>query len=153
MYGRRAVGVSALIFALLHTTAYLWSLFLRNWREVYTPGPLWVAGLLLGAGAMSGMLALGLTSRDNAVKKMGGRKWKRLHSTVYLGLGVVLLHALFVGADFGINRAPDVKAPPDAGSGITFLCIAAAWLVLFILRRKAVRWRPSVLRSRTSPAR
>jgi DMSO/TMAO reductase YedYZ heme-binding membrane subunit len=147
MYGRRAVGLSALVFALLHSMCYLWSVFHRNWREFYTPGILWIAGLLLGVVAMTDMVALSVTSRDKAVKQMGGRRWKRLHRTVYFALGVVLLHSLFVGADFGINRGPDVSGAPDAGSGITFLCVSAGWLVLFILRHRGVRWAPRVRRS------
>ena len=151
MYGRRAVGVSALFFGLVHSACYVWSVLLRNWHEFYTPGVLWVAGLVLGAVAMADMVALGVTSRNAAVQKMGGRKWKRLHSTVYVALGVVLVHSLFVGADFGVNKGPDVKGTPDAGAGITFLCVAAAWLVLFVLRHKDVRWPPLPLRPRPGP--
>jgi hypothetical protein len=55
---------------------------------------------------------------------------------------VVFVHALFTGADFGLNRGPDVPGSPDAGAGFTFLCIFAAWLALFILRRFQVSWRP-----------
>ena len=43
MYGRRAVGVSALLFTVLHLIAYIGSVLRRNWRELNTPGVLWVA--------------------------------------------------------------------------------------------------------------
>ena len=142
LYARRAVGVSSLLFAVLHVGCYVWSLLLRNWRELYTTGVLWVAGLVLGTVAFTDMVALGLTSRNQAVKQMGGRKWKRLHATVYIALPVVLIHSLFVGADFGINRAPDVSGQPDAGAGITFFCLSSVWLVLFVLRHRNVRWQP-----------
>jgi DMSO/TMAO reductase YedYZ heme-binding membrane subunit len=102
---------------------------------------------------MADMLALGFTSRDKAVKQMGGRKWKRLHSTIYFALPVVLIHSLFVGADFGINRGPDVKGEPDAGAGITYLCIFAAWFALFVLRHRNFRWRPPFLRPQPAEAR
>jgi sulfoxide reductase heme-binding subunit YedZ len=145
MYGRRAVGVAALSFALLHVAAYLVSLLRRSWRELYSPGVLWVIGLVLGAAALCGMIALGVTSRDAAVKRMGGRRWKRLHRSVYSLLAIVLLHAIFIGADFGLNRAPDVNGPADAGALVGFLCVSAAWLLLVILRRRAWRWTPRIL--------
>jgi DMSO/TMAO reductase YedYZ heme-binding membrane subunit len=89
------------------------------------------------------MTALGVTSRDASVKSMGGRKWKRLHRTVYIALGLILLHALFVGADFGLSGGPDVMGEADFGSLIKFLSIAAGWLGLVLLRRRAWRWTPS----------
>ena len=112
MYARRAVGVCALLFAALHVACYLASVGRRDWRELYTPGALWVIGLILGTLALAGMAALGATSFDAAVKRMGGRSWKRLHRTVYLLLAVVFAHALATGADFGLNRGPDVTARP-----------------------------------------
>ena len=142
MYARRAVGVAALLFAALHLACYLGSITLRGWRELFTPGPLWVAGLILGLGAMAIMLALGATSFDAAVRRLGGRRWKRLHRLAYLAVAVVFAHALLNGADFGIGRAPDVTSTPDAGAGIGFACVGAAWLALFALRRRGARWTP-----------
>jgi sulfoxide reductase heme-binding subunit YedZ len=140
MYGRRAIGVSALMFALLHVTAYGWSVFRRNWHEFYTPGVLWVVGLSLGLLALIDLVVLGVTSRDASVKSMGGRRWKRLHRSVYLVLPVILLHSVFVGADFGVNRGPDVRGEADAGALVGFLCLSAAWAALALLRRRGVSW-------------
>jgi DMSO/TMAO reductase YedYZ heme-binding membrane subunit len=83
---------------------YVWSVIRRNWRELYTPGILWVAGLILGVFVLADLLALGFTSRDAAVKSMGGRKWKRLHRTVYVTPGLALLHGVCVGAGSGLHR-------------------------------------------------
>ena len=150
MYGRRAVGVSALMFALLHVATYLGSVLRRDWRELYTPGLLWIAGLLLGLIVLSDMITLGVTSRDAAVRKMGGRRWKKLHQTVYIALAVVFVHAIFVGADFGVSRGPDVQGEADYGALIGFLCVAADWLLLAILRRRRFSWTPKFLS--TGPA-
>jgi methionine sulfoxide reductase heme-binding subunit len=147
MYARRAIGVCGLGFALLHVATYCWSLLRRDWREVYLPGVLWVSGLVAGLIALSDMVALATTSTDAAVKRMGGRKWKRLHRTIHLVLLVVLVHAALVGADFGLNHGPDVKGDADFGCLIGFVSISAVWLILFLLRRRGWRWTPKVLRA------
>ena len=141
LYARRAVGVMALLNALAHVTCYGWSVLRRDWHELYTPGPMWVVGLSLGVSALILLIVLGVTSRDAAVKKMGGRRWKRLHNTVHVGLIVVMVHALLVGADFGLNRGPDVTIEADAGALVTFTCLLVVWAVLMTLRRSGKTWR------------
>ena len=142
MLGRRALGIAAFVMAILHVAAYLGPVVYRNWRDLYTPGRLWVAGLLLGIPLFIDMAALALTSRDVSVQNLGARKWKRLHQTVYWALPLALLHASFIGADFGLNKGPDVPGNPDAGCLIGMLIFAAAWLALFLLRRSHFRFRP-----------
>ena len=87
------------------------------------------------------MSLLAFTSRDKAVVKLGGKKWKRLHQMTYILLPLVLVHAVFVGADFGVNRGPDVKGEPDAGALIGFFTVGVVWLVFFVLRMRGVRWK------------
>ncbi|MEI6234364.1 MAG: ferric reductase-like transmembrane domain-containing protein [Planctomycetota bacterium] len=144
--GRRAVGVSAFVFAFLHSLCYLVPVLMRNWRELYTPGTLWWCGLALGAVATLDMAALAITSRDKAVHSMGPKRWKRWHNTAHLLLFVVLIHAIFNGIDFGVNHAPDVKGEADYGCLIGFSIAALIWLVLFILRKKSLQWTPRALR-------
>jgi DMSO/TMAO reductase YedYZ heme-binding membrane subunit len=76
----------------------------RGERRVHTRN-----SRILGLLVLFDKIALGVTSRDAADIKMGGRNWKKLHRTIYMVLGLVLLHALFVGADFGLRRSPDVR--------------------------------------------
>jgi len=101
---RRAIGVSAFLFAVAHMLAYLVPVLMRNWRELYTSGRLWIVGLAVGFAAFVDMGVLAFTSRDKAVAKLVGKKWTRLHKTTYMVLPVVIVHALCVGADFGLNR-------------------------------------------------
>ena len=137
--GRRAVGVSAFVIAIPHVACYLVPvLLLRNWRELYEPGLLWVVGLALGLLAIVDLTMLAWTSRDAAVKAMGGKRWKRLHRTIYIATPVLFLHALFVGADFGIATPP--KGEADYGSLIAFSILATAWLLLAWLRSRNIRW-------------
>jgi len=145
--GRRALGVSAFILAVLHVACYLWPTIRRNWHELYTPGTLWIAGLALGLVLFSAMATLAYTSRNSAVRRLGPQRWKRWHRSVYVLLPAALLHAIFLGADFGLNKGPDVVAEADAGCLVTMLLVAGAWLLLFVLRRRRVRWTPRMLQS------
>jgi sulfoxide reductase heme-binding subunit YedZ len=145
MFGRRAVGIAALAFAGLHVASYVWSVGRRHWSELYTPGILWVISLTLGLVAFADLVVLGVTSTDASVKRMGGRKWKRLHRTIYLALIVMLLHAFLVGADFGFNHGPDVTSGADYGSLVGFASVVAVWLILVYGRRRGWRWTPKFL--------
>ena len=135
---RRAIGVSAFVFAAAHVAAYAVPILLRNWREFYAPGTAWVVGLLLGLSSLAGMATLALTSRDRMVVRLGGKRWKRLHRLTYAILPLVFVHALMLGSDFGLNRAPDVKVEPDFGALIGFSLMTLAWLALFLLRRRRI---------------
>ncbi len=137
---RRALGVSTFLFAIAHMLAYLLPLVARNWPDIFAPGTLWILGLILGLLVFVSMGALAFTSRDKAVVRMGGKKWKRLHRLAYVLLPVALVHAICVGADFGVNRGPDVTTEPDMGALFGFLGVSAAWLALFVLRRRGVIW-------------
>jgi len=136
--GRRAVGVSAFIIAIPHVVCYLGPVLLGNWRELYELGVLWVVGLVLGLLALVDLTMLAWTSRDAAVKAMSGKRWKRLHRTVYVAAPVLFLHALFVGTDFGL--ATPAKGESDYGCLIAFAILTAAWLMLAWLRSRGTRW-------------
>jgi DMSO/TMAO reductase YedYZ heme-binding membrane subunit len=146
LFARRAVGISAFVIALFHLTAYLvpvaWA---RNWTALFTPGILWVSGLAVGASSFALMAVLAFTSRDQAVHNLGFTRWKKLHRFAYVLLGVVLVHAICVGADFGVNHGPDVRGPGDYGCLIGMLSASAAWIALFLLRRSQLHWIPAIL--------
>jgi sulfoxide reductase heme-binding subunit YedZ len=138
--GRRALGVSAFTLALLHMISYLGPAIYWDWHVLYRSGRLWIAGLLLSIPIFLMMGALAVTSQDWAVRRLGPKGWKRLHESVYWLLPGVLLHAIFLGADFGVNHGPDVKTDADAGCLVSTLIASAVWLLLFVLRRRRVRW-------------
>jgi DMSO/TMAO reductase YedYZ heme-binding membrane subunit len=143
--GRRALGISSFVMASAHVTCYLGPTLFRNWRNLYTPGALWLAGLLIGLAVFTDLAVLAFTSRRSGIRNLGPRRWKRWQRAVYLLLPAVLLHATFVGADFGVNKGPDVTAEVDAGCLVTMLAVSLAWLALFILRRQRIRWMPALL--------
>ncbi len=141
--GRRALGISSFVMAIGHVACYLGPAILQDWRTIYTPGPMWITGLSIGLLSFAVIAVLAITSSDSAVRVLGPTRWKKLHQMVYLLLPAVLVHATFVGTDFGVNKGPDVTAPVDAGCLVTMLSITLAWLVLGVLRKLRMRWNPA----------
>ena len=86
---RRMLGVFAFFYGLLHLLTYV--AFDRFFRLRTIPGD--VAGrpfIAIGMAAFFLMLPLAITSTDKMVKRLGGKRWARLHRVVYLAaiLGV-----------------------------------------------------------------
>lgn len=148
--GRRAFGVSAFVLAVCHVSCYLGPVLYRNWHEVFSPGKLWILGLAIGVVMFCDMGFLAITSRDKAVRQLGPHRWKTWHRTVYILLPLALIHAVCVGADFGVNKAPDVTGDADAGSLIGMLIASAVWLALFIMRKKRIRIQIPALNRKTA---
>jgi DMSO/TMAO reductase YedYZ heme-binding membrane subunit len=144
LLGRRALGVSAFVLAVAHVASYLGPVLIRDWHDLYAPGRLWLAGLLIGLAAFADLAVLAVTSRRQAIRNLGPGRWKKWHKSVYMLLPVVLLHASFVGTDFGMNKGSDVTAEVDAGCLVAMLLISLAWLILFILRKRRLRWIPPI---------
>jgi DMSO/TMAO reductase YedYZ heme-binding membrane subunit len=139
---RRALGISSFVMAVSHAVCYLGPILAQNWDSVFAPGKLWVAGLIVGLISLAGLGILAITSGRRSIRSLGPRRWKQLHKMVYVLLPAALLHATFVGTDFGLNKGPDVHAEVDAGCLIAMLSISASWLILFVLRKKQIRWAP-----------
>jgi methionine sulfoxide reductase heme-binding subunit len=87
---RRMIGVTALVYTVVHTVFYFG---LRSWNfanianETFTRLTLVVATL-----STIGLIVLGATSLDAAIRRMGTRNWQRLHNANYAISGVAILH-------------------------------------------------------------
>ena len=87
---RRTLGLVAFAYVLLHWLTYALLDVQLNWQDLtkdLTKRPyimIGMAGLLL-------MVPLALTSTKNSIRRLGGRRWNRLHQLVYVicVLGVV----------------------------------------------------------------
>jgi len=87
---RRIIGLSALFYILLHFSLYTIDSRLD---------PVFVAKeivsrvyLTIGFTALLGLVALGVTSTDGMVKRMGGKNWARLHKLIYIIVPLGILH-------------------------------------------------------------
>jgi sulfoxide reductase heme-binding subunit YedZ len=89
---RRMIGVTALVYTLAHVVIYF---AFRRWdfggivTDMTTRTTLIVATL-----STIGLIALGATSVDAAVKYMGAKNWQRLHTTNYVISALAILHVL-----------------------------------------------------------
>ncbi len=99
---RRMVGVAAVLYSLLHLLLFvadqkfsLGTVFAEIVKRFY---------LTIGFVALLGLVALGLTSFDAAVRRMGGRAWQRLHRTVY-AIGVVSLFHFMLQTKADVTEA------------------------------------------------
>ncbi len=88
---RRALGVTAFIYGLLHFLAYAWldkGLVLDDIvRDVLKRN-----FILVGVLALILMTPLALTSFNRAIKALGGKRWQALHRLVYVVALLGLLH-------------------------------------------------------------
>jgi sulfoxide reductase heme-binding subunit YedZ len=111
---RRMIGVTALAYTIAHLFIYF---ALRFWNfasiayEMLTRVSLIVATI-----ATIGMVALGATSFDDAVRRMGARNWQQLHNAIYVIGALAIVHYLL---------SPDIYPEQYLMSGI-FL-----WLMLW----------------------
>ena len=89
---RRMVGVTALAYASIHLSLYI----VDQKFHLFTVVSEIVLRFYLTIGfvALSGLIALGVTSTDAAMKRMG-RRWKQLHRLVY-AIGVLALLHFFI---------------------------------------------------------
>src|SRR5258707_1069838 len=89
---RRMVGVTALAYTLAHIVIYF---ALRSWNfgfivnETATRLTLIVATL-----STVGLVVLGATSLDAAIRYMGAKGWQRLHNANYVITGLAVLHVV-----------------------------------------------------------
>jgi len=98
---RRMVGLAALAYGLAHLMLYAVELNLdiarvasEILRRIY---------LTIGFAALLGLAALGATSTDRAVRRLG-RNWGRLHSIAYVIAVLALLH-FFMQSKIDVTQA------------------------------------------------
>jgi sulfoxide reductase heme-binding subunit YedZ len=90
---RRAIGVTACIYGLLHLSAHIlyeggWDGFVRNLSKPF----IWY-----GLAGLSILCVLASTSNNFSIRKLGGKFWKRLHRLAYLAAAILIYHQAIAG--------------------------------------------------------
>src|SRR5262249_53957949 len=121
---RRMIGVGAFCYAATHISLFTADKMF-DLLKVATEIALRLY-LTIGFVALLGLAALAITSTDGMVRRLGGRRWQKLHQLIY---GIVLLALIH----FFQQTKADVWVP-------TFVASLVAWLIgyrLILWRRKA----------------
>ncbi|HYE64453.1 MAG TPA: protein-methionine-sulfoxide reductase heme-binding subunit MsrQ [Pyrinomonadaceae bacterium] len=96
---RRMVGLYAFFYGFLHLMTYIW--FDRFFNLKSAAGDIASRPFIaVGMASFLIMIPLAITSTNKMVKRLGGRRWNRLHKTVYLaGILGALHYYMLVKAD------------------------------------------------------
>ena len=119
---RRMIGVTALAYAVAHIIIYF---ALRFWNFASIAHEMATRiSLIIALIATFGLIALGATSLDAAVARMGAKGWNRLHNTVYACAALALVHYLL---------SPDIYPEQFLTTGMFF------WLMVWrVLKRRGL---------------
>jgi methionine sulfoxide reductase heme-binding subunit len=120
---RRTVGVAALAYTIVHLVVYF---AFRSFDFAFIAADMLRLSMVAAALATAGLVALGATSLDAAIRYMGPRNWQRLHTANYAISGLAVLH---------IVLARGTYAEQYMLAGIFFWLMA--WRVLARYRRGA----------------
>ncbi|MEP6568525.1 MAG: protein-methionine-sulfoxide reductase heme-binding subunit MsrQ [Acidobacteriota bacterium] len=130
---RRMLGLFAFFYGFLHLMTYVWFDRYFNLRSI----PRDVVSrpfIAFGMTAFLLMLPLAITSTNKMVKRLGGKRWSKLHKLIYAaGIAGALHFWLFVKSD---TRLP-----------LTFGFI----LILLLAHRLLVKFYPPDNRAPTAP--
>jgi sulfoxide reductase heme-binding subunit YedZ len=99
---RRMIGLTALFYILLHVTLYIVD---SAFNLVFVAQEIVLRiYLTIGFVAVMGLVALGVTSTDGMVKRLGAPAWNRLHQIIYVIGFLAFLH-YYMQAKADVTRA------------------------------------------------
>lgn len=120
---RRMAGVAALAYAGLHLCTYVADV---SFDLAKAAGEIWLRSYLtIGFAALLALIPLGITSTNGMMRRLGGKRWRRLHRASYVVAILAIVH-FFWQSKLGV-REPVIMA------GL-FL-----WLMAFRLLPKAAQ--------------
>ncbi|MFO0704627.1 MAG: ferric reductase-like transmembrane domain-containing protein [Candidatus Andersenbacteria bacterium] len=143
---RRAIGLTSLLFVLVHVAIAFFFAFHGSFVTIGRLSYPYSLSIALGTVALVGLIALGLTANDWAVRKLG-KRWKQLHRLTYLFTPAALLHVIYIGSDFIDTRRPLALSIIVSAIMLTLLKV---WASIVQLRRRTVQ--PSAVQAAAEKA-
>jgi sulfoxide reductase heme-binding subunit YedZ len=130
---RRMLGLFAFFYGCLHLTTYIW---LDKFFDVQAMLHDIAKRRFITAGMTAWllMLPLAITSTTGWIRRMGGKRWQKLHRLIYFSAAAGVVHFIWL-----------VKA--DLRRPLTFGAVLAA-----LLAYRAVTWVISRIKTRTTVA-
>ena len=96
---RRMIGLFAFAYALLHVANYLIADQFLNWTDIWTD-IVKRKYITIGMATFIILLVLAITSPKAAIKKLGAKRWRVIHRSVYIAaIGAVIHYWMMVKAD------------------------------------------------------
>jgi sulfoxide reductase heme-binding subunit YedZ len=88
---RRMVGLYAFFYGTLHLLCYVW---FDKWFDLAAMAEDVARRrfILVGLLAFTSMVPLAVTSTDRMIKRLGGKRWQKLHRLTYLAAGAGVFH-------------------------------------------------------------
>jgi len=88
---RRMVGLYAFFYGALHLAAYVW---FDKWFDAAAIAQDVARRrfILVGVLAFTSLVPLAITSTDRMIKRLGGKRWQKLHRLTYLAAAAGVLH-------------------------------------------------------------
>lgn len=126
---RRLIGLTAFWYALLHFLTYVvfdQSLSVADIAEDVAKHP-WV---LVGFSSFLMLVPLAVTSTNGWIRRLGGKRWRRLHGLVYLAATGGVLHFLWL-----VKK--DVRTPVYFAAVLAALLALRFWIYLMSRRAPA----------------
>ncbi|WP_420429701.1 sulfite oxidase heme-binding subunit YedZ [Kordiimonas sp.] len=88
---RRMMGLFAYFYVCMHMLSYVWLDMLFNWPELWAD-VLKRIYITIGMAAFLLLTPLAITSTKGMVKRLGARRWQRLHKAVYIIAPLAIIH-------------------------------------------------------------
>lgn len=96
---RRMIGLFAFAYALLHLANYIIADQFFNWADIWAD-IVKRTYITVGVATFIILLALAITSPKAAIRRLGTKRWRMLHRSVYIaGIGAVFHYWMMIKAD------------------------------------------------------
>jgi len=124
---RRMVGLFAFFYGFLHFMTWLWLDKFFDWREILKDVEK-RRFIIAGFTGYVAMVPLAITSTTGWIRRLGGKRWQRLHRLVYLSPIAGVVHYYWLVKS-------DIRQPALYGFlvGILLLYRVAVWKRLIII--------------------
>jgi methionine sulfoxide reductase heme-binding subunit len=116
---RRMLGLFAFFYASLHLASYLWFDQFFDWTAIgldIVKRPFITAGML----AFVLLVPLAVTSNNAMIRRLGGRRWQRLHRLIYPLAMIAVVHYTWM-------VKVDVRQPMIYGIALAILLGMRLW--------------------------
>lgn len=100
VFGRRALGKVTFLLALIHANLGFFFSYGGQFERFYGLSNQYKIAVILGTIALLVLSLMALTSSDWMMRKIGFKRWKRLHRFGYFAFLFMLLHAFIRGTSF-----------------------------------------------------